>query len=364
VAAIIKGCPELEEFEVSGCLSLQDVTVLSLVKNCPKIRRLNLGNCPQLTGKSVSSVLRCCKSLKDLDIETCNRVTDLDLVDTEACRTFAQINEIDKDTGKEVAKAEAVLGVLILDAVEEINDSKDKLYDEMTGNARDMVLEEKMSDGSQNNDKSDKSCLNSDVNEKRSSILSDGSDAKLICKLDQSMQYLEFLSNCCHVSVLNLSFCSGITNSCIKQLAWHCPDLRELNIAACYMVTNAGVKELVQCCKFLRHLNISGGAVTQTSRLTDDCLSDIVKHGKNLKELIVQKNYNISADGVLNIVQNCEEIGLICVEASQRSNLSKDMLIDVMGLVKHKTTCLQIKADIKIEIRVLKDAEFDIGKRY
>ena len=370
VASIINGCPELEEFEVSGCLSLQDATILSLVNKCVKIRRLNLGNCPRITGKSVSSVLRYCTKLKYLNIETCNRVTDLDILDDDSSLTLGKTKG-GQDMELELRKAEAGMEVLEPDAEVEFDSVKDKQHDnevEKVEAVPDLLDKDSPSDHNLC-DNSEISKSNNEVQLSSSAIkldtsLSKVSERNLMCELYPSSQYLKLLSNHSHVRVLNLSFCSGITNSCIKQLAWHCPDLRELDITACYMITNAGVRELVQNCKFLQSLNISGGSVTQTSRLTDGCLDDIVRYGKNLKKLIVQKNYNITADGVLNIVQNCEEIYFICVEASRRSNLSKEMLIDLMGMVKNKTICLKLKASVLVEITVFKDAELKIEKSF
>lgn len=334
VAAVVKTCHQLVELEIAGCLSLQDATVLSLVNNCPRIQRLNLGGCPQLTGKSASCVLKQCKNLKYLNIETCHRVTDLRLSENEV-------------NGSDLFATE---------------DSQTNLRGQGEIKVLDLSESLKHEDNVQEKEKNyDDTCKSERLEQHNKEEEMRSSDVHLSDRIT-SMQCLELLKNHSHVTVLNLSFCSKISNSCVKQIACHCSDLRELDIQACYMVTNAGVRELLKFCRFLRILNISGGSVFQTSRLTDECLQDIVEYGKSITKLTAVKNYNFTAEAVFNVIEKSDLIQSVNVEVSKRSNISKEMLIELSGRVKDKTICLQFRADV--EILVFKDAEFKIRQRY
>ncbi|XP_053374589.1 uncharacterized protein LOC123530764 [Mercenaria mercenaria] len=379
VASIVKACHQLVELEVAGCLSLQDETVLSLVKNCLRIRRLNLGNCPQLTGRSISSVLKHCKNLRYLNIESCHRVADLELIESKTHEILGdsdyevKVEEVNCELIGKKHKVETAPEILENDNFSKLEDVKTKVADEKNGmvGAVPGTLEtedtctdtvEKQQAESAEYISEEFECSDNELRTDENAVkpfadLSQATETKFTHDNVPSVQFLRFLEKHSHVSVLNLSFCSKVTNNCIKQIAQHCPDLRELDIQACYMVTNAGVRELIQHCKFLQTLNISGGSVSQTSRLTDDCLEDIIRYG-NLKKLMIVKNYNITADGVFKVVQNCEEIQSLTVEVSRRSNISKEMLIELSGDVKDKTICLQFRGDV--EILVFKDAEFKL----
>lgn len=346
VAAVVKECHELVELEIAGCLSLQDATVVSLVRNCSKIQKLNLGGCPQLTGKSVSAVLEHCKHLQYLNIETCHRVTDLSLLECEMTSEILDLCDKGDTEAEQVVRNTERLenhsrSVDVTSMLEfgKVNDSgyiaeDSGLSDEYIG---------RETDG---------------LNKNSFSVEVDATVSKFENTNTPSFQYQEALQRHSHVTVLNLSFCSKISNYCVKQIALHCADLRELDIQACYMVTNAGVRHLLKHCHFLQALNISGGSVSQTSRLTDECLEDIIKYGKNLRKLVMVKNYNITADAVFKVIKHCEVIESVRIEEGLRSNISKEMLIELSGRIEDKTICLFFRADVTIS--VIKDAEFKL----
>ena len=303
ILTLAEHCRNLREIHVVACLSLTDKSIMKLVECCPNLAYIDVSNCSQLSEKSASAILKDCKFLQQLSATTCHRVKDLQLRD-------------ERD--------------IFVPKVQEMRSIK-SVTNEQTHFEQDSPNDQLPSTDEKINQNENQATLG----ENQSSIL-------------------DKLSYHSHVKLLDLSFCSALTNNDVKQIANFCKDLRVLELQACALVTNAAVKEIAQVCVFLKRLCISGGSISQSSRLTDACLHDIAEHASNLESFIMVKNYNITAEGMFEVVKRCPKIHEIHVEygcLNRRSNMVKDRLITLSGEVPEKTLCIKFRDPIaKIEI--------------
>jgi hypothetical protein len=56
--------PRLEELQLPGCTSLEDVRLA-----CPSLRRLSLQGCARLDPRGVSALVAACPALEELDLQ-------------------------------------------------------------------------------------------------------------------------------------------------------------------------------------------------------------------------------------------------------------------------------------------------------
>ena len=79
LCALLAGCPDIEDLNVSGCISLTDTSIKILEEACPKLRHLDVSQCVHLTPKGIGRVFQGCKHLITLNLETCHNISKLAL---------------------------------------------------------------------------------------------------------------------------------------------------------------------------------------------------------------------------------------------------------------------------------------------
>ncbi|XP_052771100.1 F-box/LRR-repeat protein 7-like [Mya arenaria] len=317
IERIAEHCHQLKVLNLRHCTEISDVAINAVASGCSWLEELYVSDCLSLTDMCLVNLVKNCTRLSVLDVSNCSQLTSKSvnaiLTQCKALRRFS------------VGMCHRVKDISLVHKEED--DETARISDTMNGSKMEEPLP---------------------------------SQAK------HTPVYVRYdalnLGKHSHVYRLDFHFCSALTNACIKQLANYCRDLRELNVQACALVTNAGVKEIVKKCTFLRKLNISGGSMSQTSRLTDSCLEDIAVNAKNLENLTITQNFNITAESVFEVVRKCPQIMLVVVDhgaRNKRSNIVQDRLIDLSGEVPEKTICLQFRARTA-EVHVYRNCELYI----
>ena len=303
VTAIARGCTRMEEFEIAGCTALSDTAVLCLVSSCSRLRKLNLNECVQLTCLSINAVIARLKHLRCLSLETCHRLANLDLL--SGVRT--QGNHVGTISGAEPRQNMDLVGTV--DKDDQLMTAKGDISGTVTSHL---------------------------------TAISDG-------KLDLEYENTESHS---HLFRLYLGFCSKISINCIRQIANACPDLREITLQGCSYLNDSSIGVLVRSCRYLKKLNISGGSVNQTSRLTDKSLHYIAIECKNLKQLVICKNHNITIQGILGVISDCPSISLVSVSAGERTNVTTAGLISAVSGIESKLVRIEKFLDTRVDIFV------------
>ncbi|KAL4222932.1 hypothetical protein ACF0H5_018973 [Mactra antiquata] len=295
--SVAEHCKCLEVLKLNYCPEVGDEGVKCLANSCFNLKVLEIAGCLSLLDSTVATLTETCKYIQKLKFSGCSKLTSKSLSTVlTRCKHLKYLN------------IESCHRVADLDLQELGSDEQLVTYAKNQPNV---------------------------------------GDKKVLGYFESDVNAFALHS---HVSTLIMRFCSNVSNNCMKKVAQFCPDLQKLDIQACYLVTNAGIREVLKQCKYLKHLNISGGSVSQTSRINNDCLLDVVKHGHNLQELRIVENYNITVDGVMPIVQECKNMVSVCVGIGKRTNISKEGLIDMSAKIENKTICLQFKLHAEILI--------------
>ena len=73
----------------------------------------------------------------------------------------------------------------------------------------------------------------------------------------------EFLSRCdfSELSVLNLSECGNLSNSCAVLIGAHCPNLSHLFLCWCWEVGDAGILTIVSRCHKMVEMDLTGQSI-------------------------------------------------------------------------------------------------------
>jgi bacterioferritin-associated ferredoxin len=101
---------------------------------------------------------------------------------------------------------------------------------------------------------------------------------------------------------LDVSECEHITDSSIRQAAFHCHLLTHVNLSGCHQITDTSVKYLVQGCSHLSSLDLSQCNVSDTT------LKHLRKSAHNIKQVCILGCPKITRDAVKRFQSKCSEV--------------------------------------------------------
>lgn len=261
-------CHNLSKLGLAGCMALTDQAVEQIACSCPYLTLLNLSACMQVSGRSVESVFRKCQFLEILFLRNCINVTKLVFPDTKT-RIYSDESDVTKDD-------------------QNVADSHDN-----TARSCEPVAEgaEKLPD--QNN-----------------------ADSQL------HLQYLR--QQDFKLTVLNLNFCTHISDTSLMQIACNCKWLRKLFLCCCIQITDSGVGAIAKMCPLLNTLDISGWSVCDGERmqLTDNSLRELSVHSQHLSCLVVVRCVNVTVKGICAVLSKCSKLRKVCVSTGVHYKIS------------------------------------------
>lgn len=111
---------------------------------------------------------------------------------------------------------------------------------------------------------------------------------------------------------INLSGCVKITDEAVRALANNCRKLAFVNLCWCCEITDASLEALSQLCLDLCDLNASWTGVS------DGGLGSLALHARNLKFLHLGCNTLITDHGVCNVVFHCKKLAKLDVSLCDR----------------------------------------------
>lgn len=288
---LIKGIPNLESLNLSGCFNLSDHTFEGAIsKEVPSLTSLNLSNCKDISNSSLVTIAIRCKNLETIDLSGCTKITNDGLANLASLPKLKHLN---------------------LRSCRQISDPG-------IGHLSGASLSSASEVSSQHQPPPAASSLES---------LSLQDCQKLS---DESLRYIsQGLRN---LKRINLSFCVSITDTGLKSLA-KVASLEEINLRSCDNVSDIGIGFLAEehqrlakldvsfCSNVtdasLRHMAGSGLAASlhslalTTCAITDDGLIKLAKKLSKLRELQTGQCVNISDLSLEAIGQNMKELTLI-----------------------------------------------------
>ena len=120
-------------------------------------------------------------------------------------------------------------------------------------------------------------------------------------------------SNCNNLTTLNLRGCKNINDDCIILITSNSPNLKNLDISYCSGVTNRGIEEMARNLN-LQLLSLSievfdtGGLGSSDNERTDEAIIELAKYCHNIESLDISSNWNITDRGISELVHNCSKI--------------------------------------------------------
>jgi len=163
------------------------------------------------------------------------------------------------------------------------------------------------------------------------------------------------IKNCSQMEVLDMSYCSNLSDIALQYVSEYCPKLLHLDISGCNQVGDEGISSIYKHCshletlrmmlcdqvsitsqclsllsKFARSLKVL--ELTGVSQLTDDAAQNIAKYAHNTQFLSLNGCSNIS-DATLKIIcQSCHN--LRCVELCSCKKVTVQALLELIHTIK------------------------------
>lgn len=221
LSLIGSGCIELKELSLSKCQGVTDAGVVGVVTSCTGLQKLDLTCCRDITDTALKAVATSCTGLLSLRMENCLLVTAEGLIMIgKSCVYLEELDLTDcnlNDNGlKSIGRCR---GLRLL----------------KVGYCMDITYAGLASIGATCTNLRELDCY-------RSVGISDEGVAAIA-------------SGCKRLKVVNLSYCSSITDASLHSLAL-LSDLVQLELRACSQITSAGISYIGASCKHLRELDV------------------------------------------------------------------------------------------------------------
>ena len=291
---VMVGIPNLEVLDISGCYNVRDDALRhALAHELPRLTSLNLSLCKQITDNTVQRMSQYLKNLEVLELGGCANLTSsgllllawelrkLKVLNLRSCRCIS-----DQGIGH-LAGINRNMGPHGALALEEL------------------VLQ----------------------------------DCQKLT--DQSLKYMSV--GLTSLRVLNLSFCSGVSDSGLRYLA-KMPTLRELNLRSCDGVSDMGVGYLAQGGSRVTAIDLSFCGVADQGVIH---ISQGLYHLRTLSLC----NCNISDDSLQRLVRTCHDLDTLNIGQCSRitdvglqalsQHLQHLRCIDLYGCTKITTVGLE-----------------------
>ena len=315
---LVKGIPNLESLNLSGCFNLSDHTFEGVFgKDVPSLTSLNLSNCKDISNSSLGTIAKRCKNLETIDLSGCTKITNEGLADLAS---LGKLKHLNLRSCRQIS--DPGIGHLC-GAPAQSEGSSVQILPPAASSLESLSLQ----------------------------------DCQKLS--DESLRYIsQGLQN---LKRINLSFCVSITDTGLKSLA-KVASLEDINLRSCDNVSDIGIGFLAEehqrlakldvsfCSNVtdasLRHMASSGLAASlhslalTTCAISDDGLVKMAKKVTKLRELKTGQCVNISDLSLEAIGQNMKELTLIDLYGCLR--------LSEAALKKLRTQLPKLKLDLSL----------------
>jgi len=141
----------------------------------------------------------------------------------------------------------------------------------------------------------------------------------LLDKIDSisDISICKIARGCPEIRTLHLISCNSLTNDCLFQIAEDCPNLEDLDLFGCSLITDIGIIRIAECCPHLENLNMEDCRnITDTSiiRLSECC--------PNIKSLDLDGCDDISDASIVKIAECCHNIEILTMRGTRITDMS------------------------------------------
>lgn len=268
--------PNLQELSLSMCKQITDNAIILISEHLTSLLKLDVSGCPNITDQSLIALIKGLRKLKSLNLRSCRNITHKGLAYICGYRpegaASADDDQMDIDSDQELAIA--------LDMEQPKVDLNSALV-----NLEELVLQ-------------DCQKLNDDV-----------------------LRYVPL--GLSQLKSINLSFCVGITEFGLKNLANH-PSLESINLCHCNNVGDVGLRYLSEA-NLSRLISLD---VSFCDKVNDQALSYIAQGLRELQALSLN-SCSITDDGLVKIGQNLVKLSTLNVgQCNQITDKSLAVVIE------------------------------------
>ena len=268
--------PNLRELSLSMCKQITDHAIIHISEHLTSLIKLDVSGCPNITDQSLIALIRGLRKLKSLNLRSCRNITHKGLAYICGYRPEGVANsdddQMDIDSDQELAIA--------LDMEQPKVDLNSALV-----NLEELVLQ-------------DCQKLNDDV-----------------------LRYVPL--GLSQLKSINLSFCVGITEFGLKNLANH-PSLESINLCHCNNVGDVGLRYLSEA-NLSRLVSLD---VSFCDKVNDQALCYIAQGLKELQALSLN-SCSITDNGLVKIGQNLVKLSTLNVgQCNQITDKSLAVVIE------------------------------------
>lgn len=298
IAALTSKLSNLQELSLSMCKHITDNAIIHISEHLTSLIKLDVSGCPNISDQSLIALTKGLRKLKLLNLRSCRNITHKGLAYICGYKppegTMNQDDQMDVDSDQELAIA--------LDMEQPKVDLNSALV-----NLEELILQ-------------DCQKLNDDV-----------------------LRYVPL--GLSQLRSINLSFCVGITEFGLKNLANH-PNLESINLCHCNNVGDVGLRYLSEA-NLSKLINLD---VSFCDKVNDQALSYIAQGLKELRVLSLN-SCSITDNGLIKIGQNLNKLSTLnvgqCTKITDKSlsvvieNCVNLQTIDLYGCTRITTVSLE-----------------------
>ena len=263
-------CPGLEELTMCFCPSVTDTGLRYLVEGCRQLKHLDISGCLSLTDSALKCVAKCGEQLERLRASECVQLTSHSVNDV--LQNCPKLMHLELETCHYLTK-------LTFHAMGDLKSAVPVHADAATGGAA-----------------------------------SPGRDS-----IHLGTAAVE--PHLSKVQILDLSFCSKLTDGSLREVARHCRLLRYLSLRGCLSISDSGIEEIARHCHQLQVVDLSGGSSFQPSRLTNASLAAIGTNSSNLVMLSITKCPQMRTQGLVGLIEQCKTLKRVSLTAGPEMQL-------------------------------------------
>ncbi len=156
-----------------------------------------------------------------------------------------------------------------------------------------------------------------------------------------------YIKSCDQMEVLDLSYCSNLSDMALQYISEYCPKLLHLDITGCELVGDEGLSAIYKHCSSLQTLRM---ILCDQPLITASCLSEITKFARSLQVLELTGVTQLTDAAAQNIVKYAQNMEFLSFSGC--NNVS-DMTLKVISQACQNLRCIELCSCKKVSVQAL-----------
>ncbi|KAM7187678.1 SCF E3 ubiquitin ligase complex F-box protein grrA [Naviculisporaceae sp. PSN 640] len=280
-------CSRVERLTLTNCKGLTDSGLIALVQNNKNLLALDISMDEQISEASINAIADNCRRLQGLNVSHCVNISNESMIKlAQNCKYIKRLK---------------------LNHCEQINNDAVIAFAENCPNILEIDLQQ---------------CINV-TNESVTRLLTKGQalrELRLVnCELIDDGAFLSLPPGRTfeHLRILDLTFCSRLTDRAVEKIVDAAPRLRNLVLAKCRNITDAAVYAITRLGKNLHYLHLG-----HCIHLTDDAVKRVAESCNRLRYIDLACCSHLTDESVVRLaaLPKLKRVGLVkCANITDES---------------------------------------------